>query len=199
MARKCDDFKDLLSGFLDNHLNRREVILLEEHLKICLDCQEELKELESLKTLFQHHINSRPYPKASPHFADQVLESLKQEKKKKVLLPNSRLSSFYLGKIREYLTIENKWRTAASVLLFLLTIGASVYLYFGENNQNKLAYDLKASTAETVSLHSRNNLEDYLEEYALRSAQYPLAANKGLVTSGQWRVVSGQQRQGKGR
>lgn len=47
----CEDYKELLMGYLDEELSNEEKKRLEEHLKDCAACTEELKEFRKLKQI----------------------------------------------------------------------------------------------------------------------------------------------------
>ncbi|MBN2271446.1 MAG: zf-HC2 domain-containing protein [Sedimentisphaerales bacterium] len=47
----CDDYKDLLMGYLDNELSAEQRRRFEEHLAGCSDCTAELEEFKKLKAI----------------------------------------------------------------------------------------------------------------------------------------------------
>ncbi|MBN1804049.1 MAG: zf-HC2 domain-containing protein [Sedimentisphaerales bacterium] len=47
----CHDYKDLLMGYLDNELSNEQKRQFEEHLSVCSECKEELKEFQKLKAI----------------------------------------------------------------------------------------------------------------------------------------------------
>jgi len=47
----CDDYKDLLMGYLDNELSNEQRRRLEEHLARCADCASELDDFRKLKAI----------------------------------------------------------------------------------------------------------------------------------------------------
>ena len=47
----CDDYKDLLVGYLDNELSDEQRRRFEEHLAGCPDCAGELEEFKKLKAI----------------------------------------------------------------------------------------------------------------------------------------------------
>jgi predicted anti-sigma-YlaC factor YlaD len=47
----CENYKNLLMGYLDEELSEAEKNRLEEHLKQCSSCTEELKEFRKLKQI----------------------------------------------------------------------------------------------------------------------------------------------------
>jgi predicted anti-sigma-YlaC factor YlaD len=47
----CDDYKDLLMGYLDNELSAEQRRRFEEHLAGCSDCAGELEEFKKLKAI----------------------------------------------------------------------------------------------------------------------------------------------------
>src|SRR4030042_1810257 len=47
----CDDYKDLLMGYLDNELSEEQRRRLEEHLARCADCAGELDDFKKLKAI----------------------------------------------------------------------------------------------------------------------------------------------------
>ena len=47
----CENYKDLLMGYLDEELSNEEKVRLEEHLQDCSDCRVELKEFRRLKQI----------------------------------------------------------------------------------------------------------------------------------------------------
>ncbi len=47
----CDDYKDWLMGYLDDELDEQQNRRLEEHLKTCDDCADELEQFRKLKAI----------------------------------------------------------------------------------------------------------------------------------------------------
>jgi len=47
----CNDYKDLLMGYLDNELSDEQRQRFEEHLAGCPECASELEEFRKLKTI----------------------------------------------------------------------------------------------------------------------------------------------------
>lgn len=47
----CDNYRDLLMGYLDNELDDEQKRRFEEHLTGCRECTEELKEFRKLKAI----------------------------------------------------------------------------------------------------------------------------------------------------
>lgn len=181
MKMNCSDYQELISAFLDNALRPGEVELLESHFKACLDCQEEMSELESLRALFQHHVNSKPYPKASPHFAAKVIDSLRREAKSNVVPPHESFS--ILERVKQWLRQPQltRWLAFTSVLALIFLFAGLLLSSLRENSRDKFVYELESPRISSVSLNRKNNLQYYLEEHALKAAEYPIAGNKGLI------------------
>jgi hypothetical protein len=47
----CDDYKDLLMGYLDNELDDEQKQTFQKHLLNCSDCKKELEEFRQLKDI----------------------------------------------------------------------------------------------------------------------------------------------------
>ena len=47
----CHDWKDMMMGYLDNELDEDQKKRLDEHLKGCPECQDELEVFKSLKSI----------------------------------------------------------------------------------------------------------------------------------------------------
>lgn len=47
----CNDWKDMMMGYLDNELSSEQKQRFEEHIKGCSECTKELKEFKSLKVI----------------------------------------------------------------------------------------------------------------------------------------------------
>ena len=48
---KCEKYRKLMMGYLDNELSEKEVQLLREHLMICDECRSELHRFQTVKGL----------------------------------------------------------------------------------------------------------------------------------------------------
>lgn len=47
----CEDYKDLMMGYLDEELSAEQIRQFEEHLRACKNCKAQLQEFRQLKTI----------------------------------------------------------------------------------------------------------------------------------------------------
>jgi predicted anti-sigma-YlaC factor YlaD len=47
----CEDYKDLMMGYLDEELSAEQIRQFEEHLRACKDCTAQLQEFRQLKAI----------------------------------------------------------------------------------------------------------------------------------------------------
>ena len=47
----CEDYKDLMMGYLDDELSAEQIHRFEEHLKTCKECTAQLQEFRQLKAI----------------------------------------------------------------------------------------------------------------------------------------------------
>jgi predicted anti-sigma-YlaC factor YlaD len=47
----CEDYKDLMMGYLDEELSAEQIRQFEEHLRACKDCKAQLQEFRQLKAI----------------------------------------------------------------------------------------------------------------------------------------------------
>jgi len=71
----CELTKTTVHGYFDGELDAVRSTEFESHLESCLECQAELKEIESLRALLH---NSNLYEHASPQFRERLRKQLAQ-------------------------------------------------------------------------------------------------------------------------
>ena len=80
MIDKCEDFSALLNDYLDNNLDENQIKSLEQHLKSCTNCKEELKDLkETIEKVNQ--LKDINIPEAKDSFSTDIINQLKSETK----------------------------------------------------------------------------------------------------------------------
>ena len=72
----CDDNARLLHGYLDGELDLVRSLEIEEHLKICPDCAQELWNQQTLRKAFR---SSSLYERAPAGLADRIRASIARE------------------------------------------------------------------------------------------------------------------------
>jgi anti-sigma factor RsiW len=68
----CKNAQSLLSAYLDDELNGREMLDIRAHLHECGECTEELQSIESVKRMLE----ASPVPAPSPGFEDRLVSSV---------------------------------------------------------------------------------------------------------------------------
>lgn len=99
----CDELKDLLDDYLNNNLDKDNIVELEKHLKNCSDCQNEL----NAEKKFLELIKQLEVKKAPMGLSSNVREHLKAEKTqrsemnifKNIFAPSKMKMSFQIAAI----------------------------------------------------------------------------------------------------
>jgi predicted anti-sigma-YlaC factor YlaD len=73
-----DSFKPLLMGYLDRELTESEVMRVEEHLKECRDCSEELGEFRRLKEVTHNMRLAMPNDKTWEDYWSHIYNRLER-------------------------------------------------------------------------------------------------------------------------
>jgi len=72
-AAQCEEFRELVSEFVDEHLGGGELLRLEEHLQACAGCRAFEGELRRFRGLLQAAETFRPLRRPPPGFAALVM------------------------------------------------------------------------------------------------------------------------------
>jgi anti-sigma factor RsiW len=149
----CDDNARLLHGYLDGELDLVRSLEIEEHLKICPDCAQELWNQQTLRKAFR---SSNLYERAPAGLADRIRGSLALEtadaspetgapasKKPPVITLTSRRATW-------------NWLAVAAAILLMFTVTWRIVPGLsGRGNSDLL-------TQEIVSSHIRSLQPDHL-------------------------------------
>jgi predicted anti-sigma-YlaC factor YlaD len=82
MNDNCDKFLEQANELLDGNLDFEEQKKLQEHLKICSNCHQELNELETTLRLV-HSLKDFPVLEARETFAEDIITQLEKETTKR--------------------------------------------------------------------------------------------------------------------
>lgn len=69
---ECDKFKRVFSDYLDGEISFEERRLLEEHLRVCTDCSETVRQLK----IIQESLRRMPQVKTSPDFEQRLHQQI---------------------------------------------------------------------------------------------------------------------------
>jgi predicted anti-sigma-YlaC factor YlaD len=79
----CNKFKEDFSSFLDGELPHNQQQLLEDHLNICLNCKETIRQIKIIK----HSLSYLPQVSTSPDFEQKLHHQIFQRNQKAPFLP----------------------------------------------------------------------------------------------------------------
>ena len=149
----CDDNARLLHGYLDGELDLVRSLEIEEHLKICPDCAQELWNQQTLRKAFR---SSNLYERAPAGLADRIRGSLALEtadaspetgapasKKAPVITLTSRRATW-------------NWLAVAAAILLMFTVTWRIVPGLSGHGNSDLL------TQEIVSSHIRSLQPDHL-------------------------------------
>ncbi|MFZ7102703.1 MAG: DUF4349 domain-containing protein [Peptococcaceae bacterium] len=121
--RKCADFQDLLSLYIDSCLDDSERAELEEHLKSCPECREELQALQETVLMFNSLEEEELIPPAS--FRRELRQKLEKDQKAgKVTFMDKVINYVNQKPLRVWMPLA-----AAALLLFIIV---PVAMNFGQ-------------------------------------------------------------------
>ena len=119
----CQEVKELASDYLDRRLTPSQVVLLEEHVKSCLSCRQELAQLRAIISMTA----SLGEIETSPDFLARVNEKIDAG------WNPSRLWSWFVEPMRIKLPLE------AAALVLVTTLAFYLYHRSPEMSQDSLA------------------------------------------------------------
>ena len=157
----CDDNARLLHGYLDGELDLVRSLEIEEHLKICPDCAQELWNQQTLRKAFR---SSSLYDRAPAGLADRIRASIAHEATADAAEPKSAetapakkatIVSMTPTPLSSKRAAWNWLAVAAAVLLMFTVTWRIVPGLSGRGNSDLL-------TEEIVSSHIRSLQPDHL-------------------------------------
>ena len=157
----CDDNARLLHGYLDGELDLVRSLEIEEHLKICPDCAQELWSQQTLRKAFR---SSSLYERAPVGLADRIRASITGEATADAAEPTSAenapakkatIVSMTPTPLSSKRAAWNWLAVAAAILLMLTVTWRVVPGLSGRGNSDLL-------TEEIVSSHIRSLQPDHL-------------------------------------
>jgi anti-sigma factor RsiW len=113
----CDKFKKDFSSFLDGELPYDQQQLLEDHLKICPNCKETIRQIKIIK----QSLNYLPQVNTSPDFEQKLRQQIFQQNQKSPFLPPQ---------------LQNWKLPAMGSAIVLATLG--LFLVFNESPDSKV-------------------------------------------------------------
>jgi anti-sigma factor RsiW len=149
----CDDNARLLHGYLDGELDLVRSLEIEEHLKICPDCAQELWNQQTLRKAFR---SSNLYERAPAGLADRIRGSLALE-----TIDASPETGAPASKKAPVITLTSRratwnWLAVAAAILLMFTVTWRIVPGLsGRGNSDLL-------TQEIVSSHIRSLQPDHL-------------------------------------
>jgi anti-sigma factor RsiW len=155
----CDDNARLLHGYLDGELDLVRSLEIEEHLKTCPDCAQELWNQQTLRKAFR---SSSLYERAPDGLARKIRNSLAQAQAKEQDAPaapaNAPKAASNLTTMPSVTVKREVWNwlaVAAAILLAVLLTWRMLPGFAGRGNSDLLA-------KEIVSSHIRSLQPDHL-------------------------------------
>jgi anti-sigma factor RsiW len=148
----CDDNARLLHGYLDGELDLVRSLEIEEHLKTCPDCAQELWNQQTLRKAFQ---SSSLYERAPAGLADRIRGSLALES---AAAPGENAPAVKKAAVVSLSSRRAAWNwlaVAAAILLMFAVTWRIVPGLSGRGNSDLL-------TQEIVSSHIRSLQPDHL-------------------------------------
>jgi len=149
----CDDNARLLHGYLDGELDLVRSLEIEEHLKICPDCAQELWNQQTLRKAFR---SSNLYERAPAGLADRIRGSLALETTD--ASPETGAPALKKAPVSTLTSRRATWNwlaVAAAILLMFTVTWRIVPGLSGRGNSDLL-------TQEIVSSHIRSLQPDHL-------------------------------------
>jgi len=167
----CEDYSELITGYLDGELTETEVAQLAGHLNVCTRCYRCLEDIGHLKGL------------------------LKQYASTKVLSPSLRFSRKVLRGIQKETTGARKkisWRTlarpltawvAAAAMLLLTLFAGILYSWMEAPKSPPPSYYAGTISPQADKLEGEDfdNIEDYLYQHAMEVSRTSLTDNTVFV------------------
>ena len=156
----CDDNARLLHGYLDGELDLVRSLEIEEHLKTCPDCSQELWNQQTLRKAFR---SSSLYDRAPAGLADRIRASIAPEAAADAATPAENAPA---AKKAAVISLEPRSLTSKRAVWNWLAVAAAIMLMFtvtwrivpglsGRGNSDLL-------TQEIVSSHIRSLQPDHL-------------------------------------
>ena len=149
----CDDNARLLHGYLDGELDLVRSLEIEEHLKICPDCAQELWNQQTLRKAFR---SSNLYERAPAGLADRIRGSLALE-----TADASQETGAPASKKAPVITLTSRratwnWLAVAAAILLMFTVTWRIVPGLSGHGNSDLL------TQEIVSSHIRSLQPDHL-------------------------------------
>ncbi len=142
--RQCPQVKRRLSAFLDNEVSEKEKFYISEHLKSCVNCQNDLERLSEVSGL----LDLVEEVEVSPYFMVRLRQRIAEEKSKRVVwLP--------LLEWRKRIFVP----VGIALLFFIAVLGGN-YLGHWLNQRVEKAVELNEEVANVAGITS---LEDFSE------------------------------------
>ncbi len=138
----CKEAERLLDSYLDNELDRRPRLGLEDHIGLCSECSSLAQERRELRVFVR---SIAPTDKAPPELRTKVLAAIREEREKRILL-----------------FLRQPWVYAAAA--FVLSFSFALDLLFPDVG--------KEDSREAVSLHSRSISSDHLVDVASSNPEF---------------------------
>ena len=135
----CDDNSRLLHGYFDGELDLVRNLEIEEHLKTCPDCAQQLWSQQTLRKAFR---SSNLYERAPSALAVRIRASISQELAREA---GAALQPKPISMLRPRRKVWNWLAVAAAILLAALLTWRALPGVQGRSNTDLLAQELVAS------------------------------------------------------
>jgi anti-sigma factor RsiW len=133
----CEDYSELIVGYVDGELADAEVVLLTNHVSDCKRCCKSLQDINDLKSLLQQYAATRVLP-PSLGFSRKVMQDVQKE------APILRRRVFWWV----YRQPGTTWIAAATILLALL----AGFLYLQIQAQKSSPYEARSDQQKPIEL-----------------------------------------------
>lgn len=157
----CNEIKDMFQLYIDDELDGKEKMLVEEHLEKCENCRKELEEYEKIKLLLKNMVEQEP-PKG---YCNRLHEKLLKTKVKNKFSRSARWMKY--GSI------------AASIVLLIMVVYLSSNDRYGDmlKAENGNSYDDITQAVENSPESPMSN-EEYNYEIADNNSSNSLRKEK---------------------
>lgn len=166
----CENYSELITGYVDGELMDAEVALLLSHLNDCTRCYKYFEDINGVKDLLKRYAATKVLS-PSLGFSQKIMRSVQRG------IPNSRKKIFWRFSLQPSIT----WVAAAMIVVMLFA--GILYLRTSVQKPSESTYyagtiSLPSGNAENADF---NNIEDYLYQHAMEVSRTPLTDNTVFV------------------
>jgi len=123
----CHDYKDLMMGYLDNELSDEQKRRFEEHLAVCHECADELKEFRRLKAITDEVTLVEPEDRIWQQYWDSVYNRIERSIGWIIFSISAILLTIYGGfKLIEEIITDDTVGILLKISLLALIVGLAI-------------------------------------------------------------------------